>query len=422
MAGRHEALERVYRDEAGRLVAALVRLLGDFDLAEDVVAEALLEALDHWPRDGVPDRPGAWLLQTARRKALDRLRREQRGREKLALVAGLEGMPAREPDDRLRLLFTCCHPALSQEAQLALTLRAVAGLTTREIARAFLVPEATIGQRIVRAKRKIATAHIPYRVPAGDQLRERLTAVLTVLYLVFNEGYLATAGQTTRAELVQDAEWLAGLVVRLLPAEPEPLGLLALFRLHRARWASRFAPDGRLLLLSEQDRDRWDHAAISDAGRVIRRAAAMRRTGPFQVQAAIAAVHCEAPTWEATDWPQIVALYSMLATLDPSPVVLLNRAIALSHVAGPAAALAEVEAVAPHLGGYHLLHATRAALLRDLGREAEAAASDALALTMTANPAERRLLSERADRGRSASAGPLAARRRSPASGIRSSS
>jgi RNA polymerase sigma factor (sigma-70 family) len=422
MAGRHEALERVYRDEAGRLVAALVRLLGDFDLAEDVVAEALLEALDHWPRDGVPDRPGAWLLQTARRKALDRLRREQRGREKLALVAGLEGMPAREPDDRLRLLFTCCHPALSQEAQLALTLRAVAGLTTREIARAFLVPEATIGQRIVRAKRKIATARIPYRVPAGDQLRERLTAVLTVLYLVFNEGYLATAGQTTRAELVQDAEWLAGLVVRLLPAEPEPLGLLALFRLHRARWASRFAPDGRLLLLSEQDRDRWDHAAISDAGRVIRRAAAMRRTGPFQVQAAIAAVHCEAPTWEATDWPQIVALYSMLATLDPSPVVLLNRAIALSHVAGPAAALAEVEAVAPHLGGYHLLHATRAALLRDLGREAEAAASDALALTMTANPAERRLLSERADRGRSASAGPPAARRRSPASGIRSSS
>jgi RNA polymerase sigma factor (sigma-70 family) len=421
MAGRHEALERVYRDEAGRLVAALVRLLGDFDLAEDVVAEALLEALDHWPRDGVPDRPGAWLLQTARRKALDRLRRERRGREKLALVAGLEGMPAREPDDRLRLLFTCCHPALSHEAQLALTLRAVAGLTTREIARAFLVPEATIGQRIVRAKRKIATAGIPYRVPPGDELRERLTAVLTVLYLVFNEGYLATAGQTTRAELVQDAEWLAGLVVGLLPAEPEPLGLLALFRLHRARCASRFAPDGRLLLLSEQDRHRWDHAAISDAGRVIRRAAAMGRTGPFQVQAAIAAVHCEAPTWQATDWPQIVALYSMLATLDPSPVVLLNRAIALSHVAGPGAALAEVEAVAPRLVGYHLLHATRAALLRDLGREAEAAASDARALTMTANPAERRLLSERAERSREASAGPLPARRRSPSSGIRPS-
>jgi RNA polymerase sigma-70 factor (ECF subfamily) len=422
MAGRHEALERVYRDEAGRLVAALVRLLGDFDLAEEVVAEALVEALDHWPRDGVPDRPGAWLLQTARRKALDRLRRERRGREKLLLVAGLQGVPAREADDRLRLLFTCCHPALSQEAQIALTLRAVAGLTTPEIARAFLVSEATIAQRIVRAKRKIAAAGIPYRVPGGDELQERLTAVLTVLYLVFNEGYLATAGQPTRAELVEDAEWLAGLVVRLLPGEPEPLGLLALFRLHRARWQSRFAPDGRLLLLADQDRSRWDQAAIADAGRVIRRAAGMGRTGPFQVQAAIAAVHCEAPSWEATDWPQIVALYSLLATLDPSPVVLLNRAIALSHVAGPVAALAEVEAVAPRLGGYYLLHATRAALLRDLGRESEAAAADAQALTLTANPAERRLLSERAGRSRAGSVPRVPARRRSRSSGIRSSS
>lgn len=395
MSGRHQALEHVYREEAGRLVAALVRLLGDFDLAEDMVAEALLEALDHWPRDGVPDRPGAWLLQTARRKAFDRLRRERRGREKLALIADLEDQVARDPDDRLRLLFTCCHPSLSAEAQIALTLRAVAGLTTREIARAFVVPEATIAQRIVRTKRKIATAGIPFRLPGADELRERLTAVLTVLFLVFNEGYLATAGEPTRAELVEDAEWLAGLVVRLLPGEPEPLGLLALFRLHRARWSSRFAPDGRLLLLQEQDRGRWDRAAILDAGRVIRRAAAMGRTGPFQVQAAIAAVHCEAPTWEATDWPQIVALYTLLAAFDPSPVVLLNRSIALSHVAGAEAALAEVDALAPRLARYHLLHATRAALLRELGRAADAREADRQALALTANPAERRLLTER---------------------------
>ena len=418
MPGRHQALERVYRDEAGRLVAALVRLLGDFDLAEDMVAEALLEALDHWPRDGVPDRPGAWLLQTARRKALDRLRRERRGREKLALVADLQDEVPRDPDDRLRLLFICCHPALSEEAQIGLTLRAVAGLTTREIARAFLVPEATISQRIVRAKRKIATAGIPFRLPAEEQLRERLTAVLTVLFLVFNEGYLATEGEPTRAELTDDAEWLAGLVVRLLPGEPEPLGLLALFRLHRARLPGRFGPDGRLLLLEEQDRTSWDRGAIADAGRVIRRAAAMGRTGPFQVQAAIAAVHCEAPSWEATDWPQIVALYTMLAALDPSPVVLLNRAIAVSHVAGAEVALAEVDTVAPRLAGYHLLHATRAALLRELGRDAEAREADRQALALTANPAERRLLSERV---RAASRGPASAPPRSRSSDTRSS-
>ncbi|MFZ0215748.1 MAG: sigma-70 family RNA polymerase sigma factor [Candidatus Dormiibacterota bacterium] len=393
--GRHDALEHVYREEAGRLVAALVRLLGDFDLAEDMVAEALLEALDHWPRDGVPDRPGAWLLQTARRKALDRLRREQRGREKLALVASLGPAPRRDTDDRLRLLFTCCHPALPEEGRIALTLRAVAGLTTREIARAFVVPEATIAQRIVRAKRKIAGARIAYRLPEGEDLHERLRAVLTVLYLVFNEGYLATAGEATRAELAQDAEWLVGLVAGLLPDEPEPLGLLALFRLHRARWAARFDGDGRLLLLQEQDRRRWDRAAIADAGRVIRRAAALGRTGPYQVQAAIAAVHAEASSWEQTDWPQIVALYSLLASLDRSAVVRLNRAIARSHVVGPAAALADVETLAAELDRYYLFYATRAALLRELGRGREALLADERALALTANPAERRLLRER---------------------------
>ena len=336
-AGPHAALERVFREEAGRLTASLVRLLGDFALAEELVAEALVEALEHWPRAGVPERPGAWLLTTARRKGLDRLRREAKYAEKLRLVAALGAPPPREPDDRLRLIFTCCHPALAREAQVALTLRAVVGLTTAEIARAFLVSEATLAKRIVRAKAKIVAAGIPYRVPGPDELRPRLAEVLTVLYLVFNEGYLATGGEAAvRHDLARDAEWLAGLLVRLLPDEPEPLGLLALMRLHLARWPARLDAQGHLVLLEHQDRARWDRPAIAAAVRLIQRAAERGRPGPYQLQAAIAAVHCEAPSWEATDWPQLLGLYTLLAALDPSPVVRLNGAIALRQiVAGP---------------------------------------------------------------------------------------
>ena len=391
----------MFREEAGRLVASLVRLLGDFDLAEELVSEALIEALEHWPREGVPDRPGAWLTTTARRKGLDRVKREAKYRAKLELVAALAEPPRPEPDDRLRLVFTCCHPALPRDAQVALTLRAVVGLTTPEIARAFLVSEATVAQRIVRAKRKIVDAGIPYRVPGPDDLRPRLDEVLTVLYLVFNEGHLATGGDDPlRRDVAQDAEWLAGLVVRLLPDEPEPLGLLALIRLHLARWPARLDGQGRLVLLEHQDRSLWDRRAIADAGRLIQRAAAMGRPGRYQLDAAIAAVHCEAARWEDTDWPQVLALYTMLAGLDPSPVVRLNRAIALRHVAGPARALAEVDGLGAALDRYHLFHATRAALLRDLGREPEAAAADRRALELATNPAERTLLEERLARSR----------------------
>ena len=392
----HARVERVFREEAGRLTASLVRLLGDFDLAEELVADALVEALEHWPEEGVPERPGAWLLTTARRKGVDRLRREARHREKLEVLAALQTAPAREADDRLRLIFTCCHPALGREAQVALTLRAVVGLTTQEIARAFLLQEAALAKRIVRAKQKIVATGIPYRVPGPDELRDRLDEVLTVLYLVFNEGHLATGGDAPiRHDLASDAEWLAGLLVRLVPAEPEPLGLLALIRLHLARWRARLDARGHLVLLEHQDRDLWDRNAIADAGRLIRRAAQLGRPGRYQVQAAIAAVHCEAPSWEATDWPQLLALYTLLTRLDPSPVVRLNRAIALRHVAGATEALGAVDELAGQLQGYHLFHATRAVLLRDLERPSEAAESDTRALALTSNPGERALIEER---------------------------
>ena len=356
----------------------------------------MVEALEHWPREGVPDRPGAWLLTTARRKGLDRLRRDARYREKLEQVAALSEPPRPDPDDRLRLIFTCCHPALDRDAQVALTLRAVAGLTTPEIARAFLVSEPTLAKRIVRAKAKIVSAGIPYRIPGPEEYPERLQQVLMVLYLVFNEGYLATGGDAAlRRDLAADAEWLAGLLVRLLPDQPEPLGLLALIRLHLARWPARLDSEGRLVLLEHQDRSRWDRRAIAEATRLIERAAGLGELGPYQLQAAIAAVHCEAASWDETDWPQILALYTMLLKLDPSPVVRLNRAIALRQVAGPAEALAEVDRLQDSLGRYHLFHATRAALLRDLGRPSEAAAADNLALELATNPAERNLLKER---------------------------
>jgi RNA polymerase sigma-70 factor (ECF subfamily) len=389
-------LERIFREEAGRLTASLVRLLGDFDLAEEVVADAVVEALEHWPREGVPERASSWLLTTARRKALDRYRRDAVYRKKLELVAGLGDRAPREPDDRLRLIFTCCHPALGRDAQVALTLRAVAGLTTEEIARAFLVPEATLAKRIVRAKRKIVTSSVPYRVPGPDELPSRLDEVLTVIYLIFNEGYLSTSGTSPiRRDLARDAEWLAGLLVQMLPGEPEPPGLLALIRLHLARWPARLDAGGRLVLLEHQDRSLWDRRAIADSISLIERAAALQRLGRFQIEAMIAALHCEAPSWEETDWPQISLLYRMLAEIDDSPIVALSRAIVRRYTDGPAAALADVEKLSEPLQGYHLYHATRAALLRDLHDHAGAATADAVALALTKNAGERVLLEER---------------------------
>jgi RNA polymerase sigma-70 factor (ECF subfamily) len=392
------ALTRVVRDEAGRLTAALVRLLGDFSLAEDLVQDAVVAALEHWPAAGVPADPAAWLMATARRRAIDHWRRQRRYQEKLAILVRNAPPPERadEVDDRLRLIFTCCHPALGREAQLALTLRAVMGLTTPEIAHAFLATEAAIAQRIVRAKRKIVEAGVPYRVPDTERLAERLDEVLAVVYLMFNEGYLATGGDVpARRDLADDAEWLATLVVRLLPGQPEAAGLLALIRLHRARWPARFDSEGRLVLLADQDRSRWDHAAIADAARLLLETMRLGRPGPYQLQAAIAACHAEAPSWEETDWRQILLLYDALLRLAPTAVARLNRAIALGHGVAPAEALAEVERLEPALRGYHLFHAARAELLRRLGRGDEARAADARALALTRNPAERRLLEER---------------------------
>jgi RNA polymerase sigma factor (sigma-70 family) len=379
------------------LTAALVRALGDFDLAEELVQEALLEAVEHWPKDGIPDKPGAWLLTTARRKAVDQFRRRARFRDKLAQ---LEGASVRddtaEGDDRLRLIFTCCHPALSREAQVALTLRAVAGLTTMEIARAFITSEVTMAQRIVRAKRKIVDANIPYRMPAERDMGERLAEVLAVLYLMFNEGYMATAGdRASRRDLAEDATWLAGLMVRLMPQEPEALGLLALMRLHLARADSRFDERGDLVLLQDQDRSRWDQERIASAIVLVQRAAGLQRSGPYQLQAAIAACHSEARRWEDTDWRQIVALYDALLELMPSPVVELNRAIARRYLDGAQTALADVDRLTGPLDGYYLFHATRAELLRDLGRAAEARLALGRALELTENPAERGLLRRR---------------------------
>ena len=372
-----------------------MRSLGDWDLAEELVQDALVAALEHWPHAGIPDNPGAWLMTTARRRGIDRLRREARYRDKLAQLRE-EPMQAQPVlgDERLELIFACCHPALPRESQIALTLRSVVGLTTAEIARAFVTPEATIAQRLVRAKRKIAEAGIPMRVPDADELPDRLAEILGVLYLMFNEGYLASASPERR-DLAEDARWLAQLIVRLMPDEPEAIGLLALMTLQLARAAARFSADGQLVLLEDQDRSRWDARTIADGVALLERAGRMRRTGPYQVQAAIAACHAEAPTWSATDWTQILMLYEGLVRMTGSSVVRLNRAIALSHVAGAGRALEEVDGLDRELARYHLYHATRAALLRALGRADEARDADRRALALTENPAERALLAER---------------------------
>jgi RNA polymerase sigma factor (sigma-70 family) len=389
----HGELARVVRDNAGRLAASLVQLVGDFATAEDLVQDAIEAALNHWPAEGIPERPDAWLYAVARNRGLDLLRRESRYRQKLALVA----WPAEpEPDDRLSLIFTCCHPALPRTGQVALTLRVVCGLTTAQVARAFLIPESTVGQRITRAKRKIRDAHIPYRIPDADELGSRLAEVLAVIYLLFNEGYLSSTGDSAQSrDLADDAEFLAAMLHNLIPAEPEVAGLLALIRLHRARAAGRFGPHGEIIQLQDQDRSGWDQQLIADSGRLIAQAAALRRPGPYQLQAAIVACHAEAACWEDTDWTQIAVLYDMLIHLAPSPVTRLHRAIALRYVTGAADALREVEALAGDLDGYHLFHATRAELLRELGQADQARAADRRALTLTANPAERSLLRQR---------------------------
>jgi RNA polymerase sigma factor (sigma-70 family) len=394
-----EAINAVFRDEVGLICGSLVRMTGDFDLAEDLVQDAVMIALQKWPVDGVPDRPAAWLLQTARRRAIDRLRRDSTYRAKLQLLTdGWAPEVHPDPDDRLRLIFTCCHPALARDAQVALTLRAVMGMTTGQIARAFLVSEATMAQRIVRAKRKIVDAHIPYRVPEAAALPERLAEVLASLYIVFNEGYLGSGPDlATNRDLCADALWLCGLLAQQLPSEPEVFALLALMRLHESRRATRFGAGGALVLLRDQDRTHWDHAAIAEAGALLEEARRLGRPGPYWLQAAIAACHAESPTFEGTDWPQILALYGALVRLNPSPVVRLNRAIALEHVAGPAPAMAELDALAGELDGYHLYWATRAELLRRFGRLDEAADADRRAIELTENPSERALLEARLD-------------------------
>jgi RNA polymerase sigma-70 factor, ECF subfamily len=393
-------LARIFRESSGRAVATLARVFGDLDLAEDAVQEAFTVAIERWPADGVPPNPGGWIVTTARRKALDRLRREstRSGREAqaTALIGGPEPEPEAEPvtDDQLRLIFTCCHPALAPEARIALTLRLIAGLQTAEIARAFLVPEPTVAQRLVRAKRKISGAGIPYRIPRDHELPQRLPDVLAVVYLVFNEGHTASAGDSlTRQDLCAEAIRLARLLYTLMPDEPEVSGLLALLLLTESRRAARTTSAGHLVPLADQDRTRWDRELITEGQRIVRDCLRRNQPGPYQIQAAIAAVHSDTRQAAQTDWRQILALYDQLAAITPTPVVALNRAIALAEVAGPAAALDTVEALP--LDGYHLYHATRADLLRRLNRPAEAAAAYDKAIALTENAAERTFLTAR---------------------------
>jgi RNA polymerase sigma-70 factor (ECF subfamily) len=387
---------RIFREESGRSLAALIRAFGDIDVAEDAVQEAFAAALRKWPRDGVPPNPGGWITTTARNHAIDRLRRESRGRQLLSDVAvltpgGDDPGTSREvgpvPDDRLRLIFTCCHPALSTEAQMALTLRLLGGLSTGQVARSFLVTEATMARRLVRAKHKIKAARIPYRVPEAHELPDRLRPVLAVVYLAYNAGLSSPAEPGLCAEAIR----LARILAALMPDEPEVAGLLALLLLTESRRASRTRPDGSLVLLGEQDRIRWDRALIAEGQAILRRCLRRNQPGAYQLQAAVNAVHADAPTVQQTDWSQIVALYDQLLAVAPTPVVALNRAVAIGEVHGPAAALALVDEL--DLDNYHPYHATRADLLRRLGRHREAAAAYERAAAMAPTQAERDFLS-----------------------------
>ena len=399
------AIDSVFREDGGRLTATLIRVFGDFDLAEDALQEAAAAALTHWSRDGVPGNPAGWLFTAARRSALDRVRRDATLSRKLQLLVHEADSVAEQPgadmtdssieDDRLRLIFTCCHPALAPEARVALTLRTLCGLSTAEIARAFLVPEATMAQRLVRAKHKIRAAGIPYRVPEDPELPARLDSVLGVIYLIFNEGYSATnSSQIIRSDLCGEAIRLARLLAALMPDEPEVFGLLALCLLHDSRRDTR-QDGGRLVLLDQQDRWRWDHAQIAEGIAVLERALSRRRAGPYQLQAAIVAVHAEAATAADTDWRQIALLYGRLVEVQPSPVIELNRAVAVAMAEGAAAGLELMAPLAAVLDGYQPFHAARADLLRRLGRRDEARAAYVRAIALTTNDAEREFLGGR---------------------------
>jgi RNA polymerase sigma-70 factor (ECF subfamily) len=390
---------RVFREEYGRALAVLVRVFGDIDVAEEAVQDAFTAAVERWPAAGLPPSPAGWIITTARNRAIDRLRREasREDRHAQAAIVHAADEPLEEGavrDERLRLIFTCCHPALAVGAQVALTLRLLGGLTTTEIAHAFLVPEPTMAQRIVRAKAKIRDAGIPYRIPDDADLPDRLRAVLAVVYLVFNEGYAASSGdQLVREDLCAEAIRLGRLLAELMPDEPEVMGLLALMLLVESRRASRTTPDGGLVLLADQDRGLWDRGLITEGQAIVRQCLRRDQPGPYQIQAAINAVHSDAPTAADTDWWQILRLYDQLLSLAPSPVVALNRAVAMAEVEGPAAALTLVDDL--DLGGYHLFHAIRADLLRRLGRDGEAALAYEAAIALTENTAERDFLRRR---------------------------
>ncbi len=409
MPNARDSVEHVFRREYGRIIASLIRACGDFDLAEEALQDAFVQALDRWPESGVPENPAAWLTTAARARAIDRLRRARVGAEKYALLGEQttpgegafamlnQGSDSSLEDDRLRLIFTCCHPALNLEAQVALTLRTLGGLSMAEIARAFLVPEPTMGQRLVRAKQKIRAAGIPYQTPPEHLLAERLAAVLAVVYLIFNEGYAASAGDDLiRRDLCGEAIRLGRLLAALMPEEPEVLGLLALLLLHDARRGARLSSSGRVVLLEAQDRATWDQAAIEEGSGLVERALLMRRPGPYQVQAAIAALHAQAATPEQTDWPQIAALYSVLASFSPSPIVELNRAAAVAMAYGAEFGLALIDRpeVAGTLEQYRWLHTTRGELLRRLARWQEAAAAYTRALQLSENTAERAFVTQ----------------------------